>query len=123
MAFSDQTYPWASRVSAGTLRLKNLYNNTFGYTETRKKVAAGTATAVMAATNGATSPVTVTSGLTDPDVPRALSVTPGGTSAHILDSVVTVNGYNVEGKSISEVFRIAAGSTTTVNGNYAFKRV
>lgn len=122
MAIGDRTYP-IQRWSAGTIRLKGLYNNTFGYTETRKEVVAGSATAVLAATAGGTTVTTVTSGITNPDVPRALSVTPGGTAADILDSVVTVNGVNVEGKAISEIFRTAAGSTTIINGNLAFKRV
>lgn len=124
MAVSDNTYPWAARHTFGTIHHKNLYSHTFGYTETRKKVSAASDTAVMAATAASTSAdVTVTSGLSDPDVPRALKVVPGGTTADIQESVVTVNGVNVEGKPISEEFRFAAAASSAVEGNLAFKRV
>lgn len=117
---SYRTYPWARRETLGNLAYKNIYSNTFGYTAHAKKIAAGTATAILAATNGATTPVTVTAGITQPDVPRVLNVTPGGTSANILDSSVTVFGYNVEGKPINEVFHTAQGSTTVITGTKAF---
>lgn len=124
MAIKHTTWPWASRSSAGTLHYKNLYNNTFGYTETQKKVAAASATAIMAATAATVgTDQTLTVGLTDPDVPRALSVTPGGTTADIQESVVTVYGTNVEGKAISEQFRFAAAASSVVNGNKAFMTV
>lgn len=122
--FRAATWPWASRMTGGTLHYKNLYSNTFGYTETQKKIAAGTATAILAAsatTVGADQ--TITSGLSDPDVPRALSVTAGGTASAIQDSVVTVTGTNIEGKVISEAFRFATGSSATVNGGSAFRTV
>lgn len=124
MAVSDNTYPWAMRTTAGTLQLKNMYNVTFGYTNTRKKVAAGTTTAVLAATAGSASAAqTVTTGITDPDVPRALSVTVGGTSGHVLDGDVVVVGRNVEGKVITARFTLTAGATGTINGTIAFKSV
>lgn len=121
--FKAATYPWASRMTAGTLHFKNLYNNTFGYTETQKKVAAGTATAILAATNGSLSAQTVTSGISDPDVPRVLSVVVGGTAGHVADSRVTVTGTNVEGKVITEDFRTTAAATGTINGTKAFRTV
>lgn len=123
MSATDQTWPVAARFSAGTFSYKNLYNGTFSYTETQKKVAAGTSTAILAATAAAVAQTTVTTGITQPDIPRALSVTPGGTTANILDSKVTVFGTNVEGKVISEDFRFAAASSSTVNGVKAFKSV
>lgn len=118
-----RTYPWAFRHTDGTVNFKNMHSYTFGYTEYSKKIAAGTATAILAATAAATSPVTVSTGFTQPDVPRALSVTPGGTTSLILDSVVTVNGYNIEGKPISEIFRFASAASGAVNGVKAFKTV
>ncbi len=123
MAHTDATYPWADRHTSGTLHYKNLYSSSFGYTTYQKKIAAGTATAVLAATGANTTVKTVTSGITQPDVPRALSVTPGGTTANVLDSVVTVYGTNVEGKPINEVFRFAATASTVTNGVKAFKTV
>ncbi len=121
MAVSDGTYPVAARMTSGTLRKKNIYSNTFAYTETNKKVSAGSTTAVLAATNGASAAQTITAGLTDPDVPRALSVSPTANGAGPLS--IIINGVNVEGKPISESFVVPSGSTLTVNGVKAFKRV
>lgn len=118
-----RTYPWGERFTLGSVHYKNIYSGSFGYTAYGLKPAAASATAVMAATAAATSVVTVSSGLTDPDVPRNLTVTPGGTTADILDSVVTVNGTNIEGKAISEQFRFAAAASGAVTGNKAFRTV
>lgn len=121
--YGPKTWPFGHRHTNGTLNYKNLYNNTFAYTDTSNEVNAASATAILAATAGATTVTTVTAGLSDPDVPRALSVTPGGTAGDILDSHVTVHGTNVEGKVISEQFNTANGSTTVINGNKAFRTV
>lgn len=118
-----RTYPWANRQTDGTVLYKNLHSYSFGYTETSKKIATASTTAVLAATAGATTIVTVTAGITNPDVPRNLTVTAGGTTAQILDSLITVNGYNIEGKPISEQFRFAAATGGTVTGVKAFKTV
>ena len=117
-------WPIASRTSAGTLHFKQLYSNTFAYTETQKKVAAANNTAVLAAkatTVGADQ--NVTDGLTDPDVPRVLKVVPGGTTGDIQESVVTVTGTNVEGKVITDEFRFAADAASAVEGTKAFRTV
>lgn len=121
MAITDAAWPTARRAAFGTMHYKNIYATTFAYTEYQKKIAAAANAAILAATAGATTVVTVTAGITQPDVPRALSVTPAGTG--ILDSVVTINGTNVEGKPISEIFRVPNGSTTVINGVKAFKSV
>lgn len=122
MAITDATYPVASRMTSGTLHKKNIYSNTFAYTETQKKVSAGSSTAILAATNGSASAQTIVSGITQPDVPRALSVTPtANTSGSPLTVVIT--GANIEGKTITASFVIPANSTTIVNGVRAFKRV
>lgn len=123
MAITHQTWPVASRMTGGTLRKKNIYSNTFAYTETQKKVAAGTATAILAATNGAAAAQTVTSGISNPDVPRTLSVTPTANATGGNPMSIVVSGTNIEGKSISETFIIPVGSTTIVNGTKAFKFV
>lgn len=122
MAVSDGTYPVAARMTSGTLHKKNIYSTTFAYTETQKKVSAASSTAVLAATAGATASRAVVDGITQPDVPRALSVTPTANSTGSPLSVV-IYGVNVEGKPISESFVIAANSTSIVNGVEAFKRV
>lgn len=118
-----RVYPWGDRFTLGSNHYKNIYSGNFGYTATSKKVASASATAVLAATAAATSPVTVTSGLTDPDVPRNLTVTPGGTTADIRDSVVTVNGTNIEGKPISEIFRFADQASSATTGAKAFRTI
>lgn len=124
MSVTDfRTYPWAFRHTDGPILFRNMHSYTFGYTETSKKVASASTTAVLAATAGATSIVTTTLGITNPDVPRNLTVTAGGTTAQILDSLITINGYNIEGKPISETFRFAAAGTGTVTGVKAFKTV
>ena len=122
MAITDATWPWADRHSTGTLKLKNIYNMSFGYSETQKKIAAGTTTAILAATNGATAAQTITAGITNPDWPRALRVVPSANTTGNPLSIV-INGYNVEGKPISSTFVIPIGSTTPVLGNKAFARV
>lgn len=118
------TWPVASRMTAGTLHFKNLYNNTFAYTETQKKPAAASNTAIMAATAASVgTDKTVVDGLTDPDVPRVLKVVPGGTTGDIQESVVTVTGTNVEGKVMTEEFRFAADASSAVEGVKAFRTV
>ena len=123
MAIGDRTYRYI-RQTFGTLQHKNLYSASFGYTETHKKVSGASNTAVLAATTAAVgTQTTVTSGITNPDVPRALKVVPGGTTTNIIDSVVEVFGTNVEGKAISERFRFAVDASSAVEGNKAFKTV
>lgn len=112
-----------SRDSFGTLRYRNLLSLTKGYTETRKKVAAGSVTAVLAATNTVAAGTTITSGITNPDVPRALQITTGGTTTDIAAGNVTITGTNVEGKTISETFAMSDNLNGTVTGSKAFKTV
>lgn len=123
MAISDNTYPWADRHASGTINYRNIYASSFGYTETKKKVSAGASTAVLAAVAGASAAQVVTAGITQPDVPRALSLTVGGTAAGVQQSSVVITGTNVEGKVITESFVTTQGTTGTVNGVKAFKTV
>jgi hypothetical protein len=111
-------------MATGTVHYKQLYGCRFGYTETQKKVSAGSATAVLGATNAsASADVTVTSGITDPDVPRALSVTVGGTASSVQACSIVVTGTNVEGKIITESFITTIATTGTINGSKAFQSV
>lgn len=124
MAITDGTYPFASRATGGTLRKKNIYSNTFGYTETNKKVSNASNTAVLSATSlsgaGAT---TIVDNITQPDVPRALSVTLGGTAGDIAAGTVVVHGTNVEGKPITDTFITTVDTANTITGNKAFKSI
>lgn len=118
-----RVYPWGRRETLGSTNYPRIYSNTFGYTTHGKKIAAASTTAVLSATAAALTVKTITTGITNPDVPRALSVTPSGNTTNILDGAVTINGYNVEGKPISEVFHTIAGSTAIINGTKAFYTV
>lgn len=123
MAIFSKQQSYEHRWTGGTLMFKNMYSMTFGYTELRKKAAAGTTTAVLAATNGSSSAQTITAGITQPDVPRVLSLTVGGSASGVQASSVQVNGYNFEGKPITETFNVPIGGTGTYNGTKAFRTV
>lgn len=123
MAIDDATAPYAHRWSGGNLYFKNMYSMSFGYTTIHKKIAAASTTAILAATNGASTSQTITTNITQPDTPRALSVTAGGTAAGVQTGSVVITGTNFEGKVITESFAFTAGTTGTVNGVKAFKSV
>lgn len=79
--------------------------------------AAASATAVHAAIN---SNAVVTTGITNPDMPRVLSITGAG-SGHSATGNIVINGTDIRGATISDT--IALNSNTTVNGVKAFKTV
>jgi hypothetical protein len=79
----------------------------------------GTATYVLAATDLADGDVTeVTEGITNPDVPRILSVTGGAATCA---GTVTIEGFDFVNNAISEDFEL--NGTTEVFGEKAFKVV
>lgn len=82
------------------------------------KAVAASANGVMAATNLSAATQTKTTGITNPAIPRALSIV--GNVAGITGNVVTT-GKNYSGETITET--LALNGTTTVNGNKAFKEV
>lgn len=106
-------YPWAAHTAWGYPfnLLHNVIEHTFAYTHHKKKVSAATAAAVLASTASKVTAQTITTGITQPDVPRLLAVTIGGNSANVLTSTVTVKGYNVEGKPITDTYAVTAGAT------------
>lgn len=67
--------------------------------------------------------VTLTTFDAQPDVPRTLSVTPGGTTGDVEACVVTISGTDIFGGSISETFTFAANATGKVTGFKAFASV
>lgn len=79
--------------------------------------AAASATAVHAAISTA---AVITTGITNPDVPRNITITGAG-SSHSASGNVTINGTDIRGNTISEA--IALNSNTTVAGSKAFKTV
>jgi hypothetical protein len=119
----DRVYQWAWKQTTGTLRFKNILQHVAGYTETHKKVSAATSNAVLAATATVVAGRTITSGITNPDVPRNLTITTGGTTANIAAGSVVIYGTNIEGKPISENFTMADNLNGSVTGNKAFKTV
>lgn len=106
----------------GVYGLRNVLAVSFVATDLAAPDLAGTAVhaAITGSSGGA---VTTTTGITDPDVPRNLVVTPGGTTADVAAADVTITGTNVEGATISETFTFAADATGAVTGNKAFKTV
>lgn len=88
-------------------------------------VLASSATVIKSGYAGPTSAaaVTLTSFAAQPDVPRTLSVTPGGTTGDIEACVVVVSGTDYLNNSISENFTFAANATLKVTGLKAFKTV
>lgn len=72
---------------------------------------------------GAAASVTVSSFLGQPDYPRNIVVTPGGTTADVRAGDVTVTGTDAKGSVISETFSFLANASTVVVGAKAFKTV
>jgi hypothetical protein len=87
--------------------------------------AADSTTNVVSGHAGATSAAiaTVTSGLTNPDVPRNLVITPGGTTTDVESCVIVVAGTNIFNQSISENFTFAANDSAAQTGTKAFKTI
>ena len=67
--------------------------------------------------------VTLTSFTAQPDVPRNLTITPGGTAADVEACDIVVNGTNFFGRTMTETFSIPNDMSTAVTGNKAFKTV
>lgn len=100
--------------------LKNVIEHTFGYTHIGKKVSLGAAAAVHASITGSTSAQTITSGISNPDVPRVLAITTGGSGISAGNVVIT--GTNVEGKTISDTIAMNTSNGQT-DGVLVFKTV
>jgi hypothetical protein len=58
-----------------------------------------------------------------PDVPRNLTLTPGGTTADVKGCTVVVNGTNIFDQAITESFVVADNASSAVVGAKAFKTV
>lgn len=83
------------------------------------------ATRVLSGVAGPTSAavVNVTTFAAQPDVPRNLVITPGGTTADVNACIITVTGTNYFGKALTETFTFTAAQSAAVTGNKAFKTV
>lgn len=86
--------------------------------------AAASNTAVHAAVTDNGSEQTVTSAITDPDVPRCITATAGGTAADIKAIQVTINGTDADGATITEDLpAFTENNAGTVTGSKAFATV
>ena len=86
--------------------------------------AAGTADVLSAnAGNSSAAAASVSSFVAQPDVPRNLVITPGGTTADVAACDVVVTGTDFFGASLSETFSFSANASTATTGTKAFKTV
>lgn len=116
-----KTFPFAMHTAWGYPfnLLQNVIETTGAYTHHRKKISNATAGYVLASTPSTTGIQTITTGITQPDVPRVLAVTLGGSG--LIAGTVSITGYNVEGKQITDTF--AYSGTGQVQGSLVFKFV
>lgn len=86
--------------------------------------AAGT-TNVLSAHAGitSTSAVTITTFVAQPDMPRNLVITPGGSTSNVEACTVVINGKDILNQSLSENFTIADNLSTASTGSKAFKSI
>jgi hypothetical protein len=86
---------------------------------------AASATRLSSGVAGPTSAAaaTISSFTLQPDVPRNIVITPGGTTGDVESCVITVSGTNYFGATITETFTFAADASTAQTGSKAFKTV
>lgn len=86
---------------------------------------AGASTVLSNGVAGPTSAAaaTITSFAAQPDFPRNITITPGGTTGDVESCVITVSGTNYLNHAISETFTFSANATTVQTGAKAFKAV
>ncbi len=117
----DKRYKWIMKASLGSAIVKNekdVLKVSAGYTAYKQQPLLGTSTYILGNTPGSISGLTTITNVTQPDVPRVLTVT--GLNAASAGEVQII-GTNVEGKVITDLFVLAGASTIT--GIYAFKTV
>ena len=66
---------------------------------------------------------TVTTMLDEPDVPRTVSVLPGGVTADVPAGDVTIEGLDLFGNALSDKVTFEANATTAQNTTKAFKKL
>lgn len=92
--------------------------------ETLGSPAVGTNTAIHAAVTDNGAPQVITTAITNPDVPRNVTATAGGTNTDVKAIQVIVTGTNAYGDVITETLPAFTVDTTgTVVGSKAFKTV
>jgi len=106
----------------GALGHKNILSVSFVATDLGKPIAADD-DRILNDQATSTATTTVTTFLAQPDVPRNLTVTAGGTGGDIATGDVVVTGKNVEGATITESFSFVADTPSVQTGSKAFKEV
>ena len=118
-------------ISSAEAQVKRLYQNTKlpsqqmveKQTFTNPIVASATTLSSAAAGPTSAAAASITSFSAQPDMPRNIVITPGGTTGDIENCTITVSGTNIQNASISEDFVFLADATGAVTGNKAFKTV
>lgn len=97
-----------------------------GYVHRQKWTAVATASTTAQSSGLATSnsvTTTVTTFTAQPDFPRNLVITPGGTTASVPAGNVVVTGTNIRGDVITENFTFTSAQSSATTGSKAFKTV
>ena len=102
---------------------RNILSVSFVACDLRKAALAGTTQVQAATAMSNTVASTYTSFLLQPDVPRNLVITIGGTAANVPTGNIVVTGKNVEGATITENFALTLDTLTTITGVKAFKSI
>lgn len=101
---------------------RNVLSVSFVATDLKRPALAST-TALAAATATSSGGSTTIPLTAQPDVPRNITITTGGTAGDIKAVAVVVTGTNVEGKVITESITTTVDTANTTVGNSAFKTV
>lgn len=109
------------------IELNNVIEGGVSYGNRTQRVgspAAASTTAIHAAVTDTGSQQVVTTGITQPDVPRNVTATAGGTSGDIKAIQVIIAGTDINDQAITETLpAFTADSTGTVTGTKAFKTI
>ena len=118
MALPNQPFQQAKQIVAEV-------QSTFGYLRRQVWTAPDDLDAddLLALTATSDSVATVLTPTAQPDFPRSISVTPGGTTADVASGAYTVLGTNIRDEVISEDLTFAANATTLQSTLKAFKTV
>lgn len=96
----------------------NLYRRSLG------SPALGTSTAVHAAITDNGAQQVITTAITNPDVPRNVTATPGGTTGNVTAVQVVIAGTDANDQPITETLpAFTAAQATAVTGSKAFKTI
>ncbi len=86
--------------------------------------ALGTSTAVHAAVSDTGAQQVITTAITNPDVARAITATPGGTTANVTAVSCIITGTDINGNPLTETLpAFTAGSSAAVTSVNAFKTI